>query len=274
MEHKDERVKLTSQLITSMKVIKMNNWQDIFIRKIEFERNQEMKYMKQRKYLDAICVYLWATTPVLISFFTFATYVMLGNRLTAPIVFTSLTLLNMLINPLNSFPWIVQGLVEAYVSVKRLQKFFNLSCQNLQLDDNILQDSDTQVLMQNVCLRRELPQNSPFTLGPLNLKIKKGDFIGIIGPIGSGKTSFLESIAGEMVRADRNGIFAINKDLIQNGIGYVPQQPWILNDSIRKNILFNKNYEYRYYNEIVDACALRPDFNVRRPLKTQSFDLN
>lgn len=83
--------------------------------------------MKGRKYLDALCVYFWATTPVLISILTFSTYVLLGNSLDAKTVFTSMALLNMLIGPLNAFPWVLNGLTEAWVSVKRIQRLLDVN---------------------------------------------------------------------------------------------------------------------------------------------------
>jgi hypothetical protein len=49
-------------------------------------RELELKQLRGRKYLDALCVYFWATTPVVMSIFTFATYVLLGNKLTAATV--------------------------------------------------------------------------------------------------------------------------------------------------------------------------------------------
>lgn len=90
-------------------------------------RDQELKYLKGRKYLDAICVYFWATTPVVISILTFGTYVLLGNKLTAATVFTGMALLNMLISPLNAFPWVLNGMMEAWVSVKRIQRLLDVS---------------------------------------------------------------------------------------------------------------------------------------------------
>jgi ATP-binding cassette subfamily C (CFTR/MRP) protein 10 len=56
-------------------------------------RELELKYLRGRKYLDALCVYFWATTPVLISIFTFVTYVLLGNKLTAATVSCSTVLM-------------------------------------------------------------------------------------------------------------------------------------------------------------------------------------
>lgn len=86
-----------------------------------------MRYLKGRKYLDALCVYFWATTPVIISILTFATYVIIGNKLTAATVFTSMALLNMLISPLNAFPWVLNGMTEAWVSIRRIQKLIDVS---------------------------------------------------------------------------------------------------------------------------------------------------
>lgn len=97
-----------------------------FIKHISGVRTQELKYLKGRKYLDALCVYFWATTPVVICILTFATYALLGNKLTAATVFTAVALLNMLIAPLNAFPWVLNGMVESWVSIKRIQKLLQV----------------------------------------------------------------------------------------------------------------------------------------------------
>ena len=85
-------------------------------------RSLEVKFLSKRKYLDAVCVYFWATTPVLMCLLTFGVSVLMGNPLTAATTYTSVALLNMLIGPLNAFPWVLNGIVEAWVSVKRVQE--------------------------------------------------------------------------------------------------------------------------------------------------------
>jgi len=85
-----------------------------------------VKYLRNRKYLDALCVYFWETTPVIIAILTFATYVLLGNELDANTVFTNMALLNMLIGPLNAFPWILNDLIEAWLSLKRIQRMLDV----------------------------------------------------------------------------------------------------------------------------------------------------
>lgn len=78
MTEKDQRVKTMSEILYGIRVIKYFSWEDYFSEKIEQVRKLELKYLKGRKYLDALCVYLWATTPVLISVCTFSMYVLLG----------------------------------------------------------------------------------------------------------------------------------------------------------------------------------------------------
>ena len=72
-----------AEMLTGIRVVKFMSWEPYFAEKVHQARTKELKYLKGRKYLDAICVYLWCTTPVLISVLTFATYVLLGNSLTA-----------------------------------------------------------------------------------------------------------------------------------------------------------------------------------------------
>ena len=123
MGFKDKRVQLINELLHQIRTIKSMALEPRFQRKIEAVRRKEMGSLTTRKYLDAMCVYFWATTPILVSLATFSMYALLGNQLTAARVFTSLALFNTLIRPLNSFPWVINGLVEGRVSALRVYKF-------------------------------------------------------------------------------------------------------------------------------------------------------
>ncbi|KAL0039364.1 hypothetical protein WJX79_004967 [Trebouxia sp. C0005] len=125
MAHKDARLQLMGELLRGIHQVKLSAWEPRFITKVNEARTGEMKALAVRKYLDALCVYFWAATSLLFSLFTFGLFVLLGHKLTAEVVFTSLALFNVLISPLNSFPWVLNGLVEAVVSVRRLQGFLS-----------------------------------------------------------------------------------------------------------------------------------------------------
>jgi ATP-binding cassette, subfamily C (CFTR/MRP), member 10 len=104
----------------------------------------------------------------------------------------------MLISPLNAFPWVINGLVQAWVSLKRLDRFLNLD--NI---DWLTYYRFNELVDPSVCLdvreakfswkssdnEPESTQlyNRKIDLNDVNLKIKKGKFIGIIGKVGSGK---------------------------------------------------------------------------------------
>uniref|UniRef100_A0A4W5PMC5 ATP-binding cassette, sub-family C (CFTR/MRP), member 10 n=1 Tax=Hucho hucho TaxID=62062 RepID=A0A4W5PMC5_9TELE len=131
LTHKDSRIKLMTEVLFGIRVIKFYNWEAYFAQKIADCRRQELSHLKAIKYLDALCVYTWGALPVVISIITFVTYVLLGHELTAAKVFTTLALVGMLILPLNSFPWVLNGTLEAKVSLDRIQRFLKLPNQDL-----------------------------------------------------------------------------------------------------------------------------------------------
>lgn len=156
--------------------------------------------------------------------------------------------------------------------MNRIQEFLDLN-----LDEDMLKDQQEQFYDEKseniiefddlILEHKESDQHGfKFILGPLDFKIKRGEFIAITGPIGSGKTSLLISILNEMpMKTD--GIFLKSKGKMnincgKNGIGYISQIPWIQNDTIRNNILFGKNYEYKFYQKILDDCDLRKDLET------------
>uniref|UniRef100_A0A8C1INC0 ATP-binding cassette sub-family C member 5 n=1 Tax=Cyprinus carpio TaxID=7962 RepID=A0A8C1INC0_CYPCA len=90
------------------------------------------------------------------------------------------------------------------------------------------------------------------TLHRIDLCIRKGSLVGVCGGVGSGKSSLLSALLGQMTLL--GGSVAVNGDF-----AYVAQQAWILNDSLRENILFGKKYIEEKYNAVLEACCLFPD---------------
>lgn len=126
MTAKDARLGTTAETINGVKQIKLHAWEDLFIERIRRLRNLEMKFLSKRKYLDAVCVFFWATTPTLMCFLTIGMCVWLERPLTASRTYTSVALLNLLIAPLNAFPWVLNGLIEAWISIRRVQKLLDV----------------------------------------------------------------------------------------------------------------------------------------------------
>ncbi|KAH8823213.1 multidrug resistance-associated ABC transporter [Flagelloscypha sp. PMI_526] len=95
----------------------------------------------------------------------------------------------------------------------------------------------------------------PFGLSNLKLSIPHGAFHVIVGSVGSGKSSILEALVGEMRKTEGQVTFGGN-------IAYVPQVAWIRNQTLRENILFGQPYDATRYHEVLQTCCLEPDLEI------------
>ncbi|KAG2463188.1 MRP5 protein, partial [Polypterus senegalus] len=115
--------------------------------------------------------------------------------------------------------------------------------------DEATSPEDEGKTIQSVSLRLQR------ALHNIDLAVEEGKLIGICGTVGSGKTSLISAILGQMTLLD--GSIAVRGDF-----AYVAQQAWILNTTLRDNILFGKEYEEERYNAVLSACCLRPDLAI------------
>lgn len=258
MEKKDERVEICSEVLQGIRTLKMHVWEEHFLSKILRVRESELYFLKGRKYLDAMCVFFWATTPVIIAVLTFTCYSFLGGQLTASRVFTTIALLNMLIAPLNAFPWVLNGLVEAWVSVSRVQKLLTLS--DLDLHEYYhplpIDNDNIAVIIRNGKFEwGSDTSEEKFQLNDINFTIHKGQLVGVIGEVGSGKSTLLASMLAEPEKL--SGVVAV--DNADQGVAYVAQQTWLQRGTIRDNILFGKPFDQLRYKSVLEACCLKDD---------------
>lgn len=91
------------------------------------------------------------------------------------------------------------------------------------------------------------------TLDNFSAELRRGKLIGIVGPVGAGKSSLLQAILREL--PIKSGSIQVN-----GTISYASQEPWIFAGTVRQNILFGREYEKERYNAVVKACALATDF--------------
>lgn len=270
MKQKDERIRRTGELLTYIRTLKMYGWELRFTEWLMETRSSEVTHLSRRKYLDAWCVFFWATTPSLFSLFTFGLFTLMGNQLDAAMVFTCLALFNTLISPLNSFPWVINGLIDAIISTRRLSRFLSCSEHKNELertsesysssfstDQSDPTSEDIAVVICDAsCAWSSNDQEEPkLVLNHVTLGLPKGSLVAVIGEVGSGKSSMLNLILGEMQ--------LIHGSTRSSGsIAYVPQVPWILSGTIRDNILFGNDYDPKRYSDVLQACALDVDMSL------------
>ena len=95
----------------------------------------------------------------------------------------------------------------------------------------------------------------PFKLQSIDIDIGRHELIAVIGGVGSGKSSLLAALAGDMRKMTGSVTIGASR-------AFCPQYAWIQNTSVRENILFGKDFNQKWYDAVVDACALRPDLEI------------
>ncbi|KAL9925478.1 multidrug-Resistance like Protein 1 isoform 4-T6 [Glossina fuscipes fuscipes] len=253
MKYKDDRVKLMNEVLSGIKVLKLYAWEPSFEKKVLEIRDKEIATLKSTAYLNASTSFLWSCAPFLVSLVTFATYVLIdeNNVLDATKTFVSLSLFNILRFPLTMLPMLISNMVQTQVSVNRINKFMNSE----ELDPNNVQHDSTKphpLIIENGSFSWGDDES---TLKNINIEVKKNTLCAIVGTVGSGKSSILQSFLGEMDKISGT----VNT---VGSIAYVPQQAWIQNATFRENILFGKPYDRRRYNRVINACALKPDIDI------------
>ncbi|KAJ5523886.1 oligomycin resistance ATP-dependent permease yor1 [Penicillium frequentans] len=106
-----------------------------------------------------------------------------------------------------------------------------------------------------VTLAEELPILAPFSIPSISLNIRRGELLAVIGGIGSGKSSLLSALAGDMRKVQGSLKFYSDR-------AYCPQTAWIQNATVRDNILFGAPYDAAWYDEVITACQLRRDLQI------------
>lgn len=267
MVNKDTRTRLMNEVLSNMKSIKLYGWEQAFSEKVLNVRNhQELTMLKRIGYNNAFSFFFWSSTPFMVAFGTFAVYAMTSKSpLTSDKVFPAITLFQLLSFPLAVFSNIISSIIEAIVSVKRIEDFMNGA--ELQKDArkvipyDFAGGADTPRRGQEVVKIEDgdfqwSDKAVESTLSGIDLTVNKGQLLVVLGRVGDGKTSLLSCILGEMLRTD--GSVTVRTD----SVAYFSQSSFVLSASIKDNILFGTKYEKGFYEKVLDACALRPDLAI------------
>ncbi|XP_061601976.1 canalicular multispecific organic anion transporter 1 [Cololabis saira] len=254
MKFKDKRLKIMNEMLNGIKILKLFAWEPSFKTQVEDIREQELTVMKKFAYLTSISTFIFSCAPAVVSLATFAVFVSVSsdNILTAEKAFTSISLFNILRFPLAMLPMLIAAIVQTAVSKKRLEKFLG----GQDLDGDIVRHDpsfNSAVTVSDGSFAWE--KDADPLLKDVSLDIKPGRLVAIVGAVGSGKSSLMSALLGEM--HSTKGF--VN---IRGSLAFVPQQAWIQNATLRDNILFGSPHEEKRFKEVIQACALGPDLKL------------
>nr|XP_019586530.1 PREDICTED: canalicular multispecific organic anion transporter 2 isoform X1 [Rhinolophus sinicus] len=255
MKFKDSRIKLMSEILGGIKLLKLYAWEPSFLQQVEGIRRDELRLLRRDTYLYAISIFIWICTPFLVTLITLSVYVSLdpNSVLDAEKAFVSVSLFNILKNPLSMLPHVISSLTQTSVSLKRIQHFLSQDEIDPQCVERktitpgyaIIIDSGTFTWAPDL----------PPTLHSLDIQVPKGALVAVVGPVGCGKTSLVSALLGEMEKLE-------GKVYMKGSVAYVPQQAWIQNRTLQENVLFGQALDPKRYQRALEACALLPDLEV------------
>ncbi|CAH8362592.1 unnamed protein product [Eruca vesicaria subsp. sativa] len=223
MSAKDERMRKTSECLRNMRILKLQAWED--------------------------------RSPIFVAAITFATAIGLGTQLTAGGVLSALATFRILQEPLRNFPDLVSMMAQTKVSLDRISGF--LLEEELQGDATIILPqgvSDTSVEIKDGCFSWDPSWLRP-TLFDIHLNVKRGMRVAVCGVVGSGKSSFLSCILGEIPKIS-------GEVRICGSAAYVSQSAWIQSGNIEENILFGSPMDKAKYKNVIHACSLKRDLEL------------
>nr|XP_019012361.1 uncharacterized protein I206_03208 [Kwoniella pini CBS 10737]OCF51142.1 hypothetical protein I206_03208 [Kwoniella pini CBS 10737] len=257
MKWTDSRSRLLRELLSSMEVIKVFTYEIPFLKRLKHFRRKEMVGIRKILVIRAANQALAFSVPALASVLAFVTYAATHDSLDPALIFTSLAFFNLLRQPLMFLPRALSSLTDAQNAVERLTEVFEAEVRD---KSHVIDISlKLAVTVSNATFswssKSNVESEPGFKIEDLNLNIPRGTIVGIVGSVGSGKSSLLQGLIGEMSILTGSVTFG-------GRLAYCQQNAWIQNATVRDNILFGQVWdEPRYWKAVKDA-NLVPDLEI------------
>ncbi|KAJ5104570.1 hypothetical protein NUU61_001917 [Penicillium alfredii] len=283
----DARIHATNEVLQNIRIIKYFAWEQRFHNIVSEKRQAELKSLRNRYILWSSAATVWYGTPILITFLSFFLYTVVEKKqLTPSIAFPALSMFSLLRVPLDQLADMVAHVQESKVSLDRVDKYLNEEETGKydQLRDSNVSGGPPQIGLEKATLTwgaskpafKDTPSDDDsdaFRLINVDVDFPIGRLSIIAGPTGSGKTSLLMALLGEMRllegRVHLPGGMTSRADLpvdpetgLIDSIAYCAQEAWLVNDTVKENIIFACPYDERRYRAVLKACALERDLEI------------
>jgi ABC-type multidrug transport system fused ATPase/permease subunit len=260
MELRDERVTLMSQILQGIRVVKFHAWEGSVQSEVSDVRRREVGTKVRIVKTDALSTMIFVSTSTLVDFAGFGAYVALGGELTTPLIFACLSLFALLEEPFGIVSHLLSNLQHARVATGRLHRFFSAA---VRMQDERQESAPYHpVGLTAKGLSLTYPDSSVPTLRALDIDIPAGTSVAIIGSVGSGKSTLLRTLAGLHVPTTGSVVATNISDGERPRLGYVPQEAFIMNASVRENITFGESEREHEIGEAIRASALLSDLSL------------
>uniref|UniRef100_A0A452ZEM9 ABC transporter C family member 3 n=1 Tax=Aegilops tauschii subsp. strangulata TaxID=200361 RepID=A0A452ZEM9_AEGTS len=255
MSAKDVRMRAMSEILQSMRILKLQGWEMIFLSKIIELRKVEMNWLKKNVYTSAMLLSIFFSAPAFVAMVTFGVCVLMGIPLETGKVLCALATFRQLQTPIHGLPDAYSMIIQTKVSLDRICSFLCLE----ELPSDVVTKlprgtTDVSIEVTSGQFSWNTSSQVP-TLQDVNFHIRQGMRVAVCGTVGSGKSSLLSCILGEIPK--------LSGEVKTCGrISYVSQTPWIQSGKIEDNILFGTEMNRERYEKVLEACSLIKDLDI------------
>ncbi|EGO28521.1 hypothetical protein SERLADRAFT_354415 [Serpula lacrymans var. lacrymans S7.9] len=278
MHKTDARVQTVTETMNVLRMIKLFGWEQQTNEKITRTREEELLWTWRSKLLELSINITNFIIPIAVMLTTFASYTLLMKQnLSAAVVFSSITVFDVFHRQLHLILGLLPRITQAKVSLDRVDDFllnselldsFHAHYHGASLFKQADEELDVIGFKDAVFTWSE-NRNGSLTPSKRNFSLKiedelffhRGRVNLIVGPTGSGKTSMLMALLGEMhfIPSGPASFFGLPR---KGGVAYAAQESWVQNETIQANILFGASYDKERYNKVVYQCGLERDFEL------------
>ncbi|MCJ1306948.1 hypothetical protein MMC25_000592 [Agyrium rufum] len=284
----DGRIHVSNEVLQNIRIIKYFAWEERFAAKVNEKRAIEIQAIRSRFILWTFASVVWYGVPLLITASSFLIYTLVEKKDLIPsIAFTALSLFNLLRYPLDRIADMLAHIQEAKVSIDRVEEFLNEDetekFDQLKPEPEYDENGDVRLGLEHATLgwggRHENEEIAAgeedaqaFRLINMTIKFLPGRLNLIAGPTGSGKSSLLMGLLGEMTLKagtvhfpggyNRQELRPDPETGLTESVAYCAQQAWLVNDTIKQNIVFAAPFDRKRYDAVIEACALKRDLEV------------
>ncbi|KAL0721101.1 hypothetical protein Bca4012_035700 [Brassica carinata] len=254
LQRTDKRIGLMNEVLAAMDTVKCYAWENSFQSKVQTVRDDELSWFRKSQLLGALNMFILNSIPVLVTIVSFGVFTLLGGDLTPARAFTSLSLFAVLRFPLFMLPNIITQVVNANVSLKRLEEVLATE-ERILLPNPPIEPGQPAISIRNGFFSWDAKGDRP-TLSNINLDVPLGSLVAVVGSTGEGKTSLISAILGELPATSDAMV------TLRGSVAYVPQVSWIFNATVRDNILFGSPFDRERYERVLDVTALKHDLEL------------
>ncbi|KAJ3152694.1 hypothetical protein HDU86_005569 [Geranomyces michiganensis] len=274
LAHEDARLDKIREMLIGIQMVKLRAMEAPFIADINGTRDKQIAALRSKV---GVNTFAWTLTALIAIVMPVTSFLAFSSRsdvnFDASVIFPALLLFNALAEPLNFYPGLVTDAWKVRVSWRRVSAFLAASeVETPQAEEHPQPEglisvtagyfawatSDEEVNVIAVDKDdKESPVNRGGLLKNINVTIAPGSLVMVVGPVGSGKSSFVSALLGQMLQT-------AGKKNIYGSIGYAPQQPWIASGSIKENITFATELDEARLKHVINVCSLESDLMQMR----------